>query len=217
MRHVFDVRRLGDPYFWYLYRGRLKWPYYRLRFAAFGSGSILDRPGFVYRPRLMSVGERVWISRGAWLEVPVQVPMGEPVLRIGNGVVIRQHVTVSAAESVVIEDDASIGAWTSIYDADHTLGPRGSTIWYPVVTTPIRIGRGTWIGERVAVLRGTDIGCHCVIGANSVVKGPIPDYSIAVGVPARVIGSTREMIDRWPLSDAAAHEQIARSGARAES
>jgi acetyltransferase-like isoleucine patch superfamily enzyme len=59
----------------------------------------------------------------------------------------------------------------------------------PLATAPIRIGRGTWIAERVAVLRGADIGRCCIIGANSVVKGTIPDYSIAVGSPARVVGT----------------------------
>jgi acetyltransferase-like isoleucine patch superfamily enzyme len=48
----------------------------------------------------------------------------------------------------------------------------------PLATSPIRIGRGTWIGER------------CIIGANSVVRGRIPDNSIAVGAPARVVGTT---------------------------
>jgi acetyltransferase-like isoleucine patch superfamily enzyme len=42
----------------------------------------------------------------------------------------------------------------------------------------------------VAVLRGADIGRRCIIGANSVVRGHIPDNSIAVGAPARVVGST---------------------------
>jgi acetyltransferase-like isoleucine patch superfamily enzyme len=62
----------------------------------------------------------------------------------------------------------------------------------PVVTGPISVGEGTWIGERCAILRGADIGRCCIIGANSVVRGEIPDYSIAVGAPARVVGSTRD-------------------------
>jgi acetyltransferase-like isoleucine patch superfamily enzyme len=57
------------------------------------------------------------------------------------------------------------------------------------VTAPIRIGRGTWIAERVAVLKGANIGRCCIIGAHSVVRGEIPDYSIAVGAPARVVGT----------------------------
>ena len=75
------------------------------------------------------------------------------------------------------------------------LGPTGNPIWYPQVTAPTRIGRGTWLGERVTVLRGSDVGHHCIVGAHSVVRGTIPDYSVAVGAPARVVGSTREMVD----------------------
>ena len=58
----------------------------------------------------------------------------------------------------------------------------------PVETAPVRIGRGTWLAERVAVLRGANIGRCCIVGANSVVRGEIPDYSIAVGAPAKVVG-----------------------------
>lgn len=48
------------------------------------------------------------------------------------------------------------------------------------------IGEGSWIGENVCVC-GANIGKHCVIGANSVVTKDIPDYSVAVGCPARII------------------------------
>ena len=46
------------------------------------------------------------------------------------------------------------------------------------------IGRDTWVGDRATVL--ADVGRHCVIGAGAVVTEPIPDYAIAVGVPAKV-------------------------------
>jgi len=52
---------------------------------------------------------------------------------------------------------------------------------------PVRIGAGSWIGYGSVVLPGAHIGRHVVIGANSVVTGTIPDYSVAAGVPARVI------------------------------
>lgn len=188
-------RRLLDPYAWFLNLGRLTRPYWRKRFAAFGDDSILYRPAWVYRPELIAIGKRVWITKGAWLEVSAGARSDAPILSIGDGVVIRQGVTISAAEAVSIEDDVLIAAWTSIYDSDHTLGPNGNAIWYPMRTSPVRIGRGTWLGERVSVLRGAEIGTHCIVGANSVVKGTLPDYSVAVGAPARVIGSTRSMVE----------------------
>ena len=63
----------------------------------------------------------------------------------------------------------------------------------PIVTSPVRIGAGTWVAERVAILRGADIGKGCIIGANSVVKGKIPDGSIAAGVPAKVVGKVNAL------------------------
>lgn len=50
----------------------------------------------------------------------------------------------------------------------------------------VEIGEGSWLGENVCII-GACVGKHCVIGANSVVTKDIPDYSVAVGSPARVI------------------------------
>jgi acetyltransferase-like isoleucine patch superfamily enzyme len=192
-----SLGNLLDPHTRFGLVGALTRPYWRRRFASFGDGSLIYKPEWVYRPDLIAIGERVWINPRVWLEVGgAGLHSSEPVLRISDGVVLRHHVTISAHESVVIEEDVLIAAWTSIYDSDHTLGRRGNAIWHPDVTAPVRVGRGTWLGERVAVLRGADIGTHCIIGANSVVKGTIPDYSVAAGAPAKVVGSTREMVDR---------------------
>jgi acetyltransferase-like isoleucine patch superfamily enzyme len=184
------VRRLLDPHLPFGLVGKLLRPWWRRRFAAFGDESLLYRPEWLYRPDLMTIGERVWLEIGG-----AGLHGSSPVLRVGNGVVMRHHVTISAHESVVIEDDVLIAAWTSIYDSDHTLGRQGNPIWHPDITEPVRVGRGSWLGERVAVLRGSNIGTHCIIGANSVVKGTIPDYSVAVGAPAKVVGSTKEMVE----------------------
>ena len=50
-----------------------------------------------------------------------------------------------------------------------------------------KIGENCFIGIGAAIQAGTILGNHCVVGANSVVKGIFPDYSIIAGVPAKVI------------------------------
>jgi len=173
-------------------RGRITRPWWRRRFHEFGAGSILYRPDWVFGPHLMTVGNGVMIFHGTWLSVErVAWEAAEPVLRIGDGVGIRPYCTISAAESIVIEDHVVLSAFSTVIDSDHTF-VRGepSVLRGALATSPIRIGRGTWIGERVAVLRGANIGSRCIIGANSVVRGDIPDNSIAVGAPARVVGAT---------------------------
>jgi lipopolysaccharide O-acetyltransferase len=175
-------------------RGKLVHPYWKRRFQSFGNGTILYHPNWIYGPHQMAMGTGVLMMRGIWLSVERPAwDLPGPVIRIGDFVGFRPYCTISAAESVTIEDNVNIGTFTTIIDSDHVHGSRYTNIVYggDLVTSPIRIGEGTWIGERVAILRGSNIGRQCTIGTNSVVRGEIPDYSVAVGAPARVVGSTK--------------------------
>ena len=77
-----------------------------------------------------------------------------------------------------------------VYITDNLHGYKDVTV--PIICQPITqlndviIGDGSWIGENVCII-GASIGKHCVIGANAVVTKDIPDYCVAVGVPAKVI------------------------------
>ena len=48
------------------------------------------------------------------------------------------------------------------------------------------------MAAKVSVLRNTIVGRGCVLGSHAVVKGVIPDYSIAVGAPARVVKNRKD-------------------------
>jgi acetyltransferase-like isoleucine patch superfamily enzyme len=72
----------------------------------------------------------------------------------------------------------------------------------------VSIGRETWLGQNVAVLPGAQIGIHCVIGANSVVNSTIPDFSVAVGTPARVIRRYNQETGAWERVADGANEKI---------
>ena len=175
-------------------RGNLVRPYWRRRFHHFGEGSILYKPNWVYGPHQIAIGSGVLMLHGIWLSVERAAwDLPAPVIQIGDLAGFRPYVTISAAESITIEDHVIVSAFTSIIDSDHVHSPDYPNIMYAgsLSTSPIRIGEGTWIGERCAILRGSNIGKKCTIGANSVVRGHIPDYSVAVGAPARVVGSTR--------------------------
>jgi acetyltransferase-like isoleucine patch superfamily enzyme len=77
-----------------------------------------------------------------------------------------------------------------VYITDQNHGYEDITRPISQQTQPERavvIGDGSWLGYGAVVLPGVTIGKHCVIGANSVVTSDIPDFSVAVGVPARVI------------------------------
>jgi acetyltransferase-like isoleucine patch superfamily enzyme len=54
----------------------------------------------------------------------------------------------------------------------------------------IRVGGDTYIGQNCIILAGARIGTNCIIGAGAVVRGEIPDNSVAMGNPATVVGRT---------------------------
>ena len=62
---------------------------------------------------------------------------------------------------------------------------------------PVTIGKHTWLGQNVVVLPGVSIGEHCVVGANSVVNSSIPDFSVAAGVPAKVVKRYNQKTKTW--------------------
>ncbi len=171
--------------------GRLRRPLWRLRFHSFGPGSVLHRPVWISGADGIAVGRACVLLRPRLTASRNTGDVGEPPLRIGDRVMMRPFASITAVESVTIEDDVSIASLSTVTDATHdvaaTSGPasQGSP-------APVRIGRGTGIAQRVAVLAGSNVGRYCYIEANSVVSGEIPDRSIATGVPARVVGTTRE-------------------------
>jgi acetyltransferase-like isoleucine patch superfamily enzyme len=59
----------------------------------------------------------------------------------------------------------------------------------PGTRTLVRIGEGAWVGSAAIVM--ADVGRHAIVGAGAVVTNPIPDYAVAVGVPARVVRDRR--------------------------
>ena len=174
-------------------RNKLFRPLRVRQFQAFGAHSLIDRPYWLYGTRQISIGERVVILRGAWIAVERMAwDKPAPVLIIGDGVGIRTGFTVSAAASVVIEDDVGMGADCTVIDSRHTWSSgHPNPIFNPVESDPVRIGRGTWLADRVTVSAGSEIGEHCAIGANSTVSGKVPDFSVVLGNPGRVVGSTR--------------------------
>ncbi len=66
--------------------------------------------------------------------------------------------------------------------------------------SPVKIGDYSFIGSGAIILPDTSIGRGCVVGAGSVVKGNIPDFSVVVGNPARIVGTTDD-IDRQYLNE----------------
>jgi len=104
-------------------------------------------------------------------------------LTIGVGAFVGWRCVIHNEASVEIGDRAAIGPEVVLLTTSHEIG-RSTRRAGDVVTAPIRIGRGAWIGARTLVLPGVTIGDGCVIAAGSVVIGDCDGDALYAGVPA---------------------------------
>jgi acetyltransferase-like isoleucine patch superfamily enzyme len=165
-------------------------------FGALGAGSIICfPPGTIMNERYIRIGSGTMIGPQVALSagmVPGQECPIDPVVRIGDRCLIGRGSGIVGHFSIDIGDDVWTGHHVYITDQNHGYADLDRPIsQQSMPERPVRIGSGSWIGHGSVILPGADIGEHVVIGANSVVTGIIPDFSVAVGAPARVIRDMR--------------------------
>jgi acetyltransferase-like isoleucine patch superfamily enzyme len=111
---------------------------------------------------------------------------------IGRNVTINEWVFIDGAGGVEIGDHCRIAHGCSFISEDHVFDDPDRPIWEQGrKVAPVVLEEDVWLGCGVRVTRGVRIGKGSVIGAGSVVTRDIPPYSVAAGVPARVIKSRR--------------------------
>lgn len=98
-------------------------------------------------------------------------------LSIGSQVYFNEYTMISCIDSVTIGNRCMFGPHVCIYDSDHQYDAK-TGVKHTSTTAPIVIGDGCWIGANVVILKGTEIGKNCVIGAGCIVSGKIPSGSI---------------------------------------
>ena len=162
--------------------------YYKLFLGRVGNKSKLIEPMRLRNIHNIHIGEGVIINRHAFLLTLQEDKSVVPRLTIADGCVIghMNHITcireVEIGENVLTAD--------RVFISDHSHSFSETTV--PILRQPIiskgkvSIGDGSWIGEN-AVILSCNVGKNCVIGSNAVVLSDIPDYCVAVGVPARIV------------------------------
>lgn len=159
------------------------------RLHSLGKRSTLGRATLVRNPRVIAIGERVTVESG-FVFADLRCGYGSlPKIRIGDGCTILFRFQCNAAECVTIGENVLIASNVLITDSDHVVEPNGdpTTRSTKLITRPVSIGHDCWLGQNAVILKGVTIGHHCIVGANTVVTRDVPDCSIVVGNPGRVI------------------------------
>lgn len=118
---------------------------------------------------------------------------------IDDGVYAGANISIITADTVKIEKNVLLASYISIIGHNHGMNPESKDNYgkQPLLGAPTCIKEGAWIGERVCILPGVTIGKKAIIGSGSVVTKNIPDYSIAVGNPAKVLKRWNFETHKW--------------------
>ena len=183
-------RRMLTPEYLTYYR---RWLWHRAHVAA--TRQHVELQGMVFFGRRVELTGRTGHGRlvvGPWTHLgddnklrahEGQLTVGEKVV-MGRDNVINTYLDIEVGAASILAD------WIYVCDFDH----RTERLDVPIkdqgiVKSPTRIGGDVWVGEKASVLRGVDIGHGSVIASHCLVNTDVPPFSIAVGVPVRVVKS----------------------------
>ncbi|MGQ4068845.1 MULTISPECIES: sugar O-acetyltransferase [Enterococcus] len=126
---------------------------------------------------------------------PFTVDYGKNIT-FGKNCFVNHYCYFMDGAKITIGNNVFFGPYTGLYTATHPLPSiyRNEGL---EKAKPITIGNDCWLGANVSIMPGVTIGSGCVIGAGSVVTQNIPDNSLVVGVPGKVISK----IDQSALLD----------------
>jgi len=183
---------------------------YRLLLGSVGRGCYLEKNLRFFRPGRLFLAERVFLGENSFFDVGHD----QDAIRIGADSHISRNVTMrTQAGEISVGRQVNIGSGSFIYSfggieigdfclianqvellsADHRIDRLDIPMRFQGRTLDrIVIGPDVYLGTHCVVLGGVKIGHGAVIGAGAVVTRDIPDFAVAVGVPARVIRTRSE-------------------------
>jgi len=196
----------------YVFRKRL----YPHLFQDVGNGVIFGKGIVLRHPGRITLGNRVAIDDYGLLDAS---GAGEEGVHLGDDVIVSRNCVIQGKTGpVVIGSKTDIGCNTILSSSTGIVIGRSVLIagncyigggrylsdrWdIPMMEQgvyskgPVAIADDVWLGAGAIVLDGVSIGKGCIVGAGAVVTKDIPDYTVAVGVPARIISNRKEIHDQ---------------------
>ena len=181
---------------------------YPMLLGSCGRNVVFGQHVVLRHPHKIHLGSNVVVDDLCLLDAKGESNRG---IRIGDGVFVGRHSILSckngdidladganigfncevfSASRVAIGRNVLIAAYTYVIGGDHDFSDPTKTVLEQTRTSAgVTIGDGAWIGAGAKILDGVTVGEGAVIGAGAVVRDSVPASAIAVGIPARIVGT----------------------------
>lgn len=139
--------------------------------------------------------KKLKLGKDVFIKAPWASSISSPTI-IGDGTRINGPIRIVGKGRVLIGKYGALGADIKIISSNHVMNRANLQIYLDDVcefntisfqSGEVIVGNNVWIGDSVIVLSGVHIGDGSIVGSGAVVTRDIPPFSIAVGVPAKVI------------------------------
>jgi acetyltransferase-like isoleucine patch superfamily enzyme len=175
--------------FWGL-RGLLYKPF----FGKYQLPSYIGKPIYIGNFNRIFINKRVRILPGARIEVINK----ESSIVFQENISIGQNMHITSGGELIIGKNTTFAENVMITNLDHEYKKIGVHILkQPMIVKETKIGENCFIGFGAVIQAGTILGNQCIVGSNAVVRGTFPDYSVIVGVPARIIKRYNLVSKKW--------------------
>lgn len=166
---------------------------YKPFFKHIGNMTYIGKPCFIEGRKRISVGNRTRIFPGIRMEA-----IGSGEISIGDNCAIEQNVHITSGGGLSIGDDVTILGNVCITNIDHEYqNIDQSVLEQNNIVSHTSIGQGSFLGYGSIIQAGTQLGKHCIVGANSVIRGEFPDYCVIVGSPGRIVKRYNASLKEW--------------------
>src|SRR5215813_12862388 len=175
--------------------------------GACGRNVVFGQNVVLRHPHKIRIGDRVFIDDNCLIDAKgdsnAGITIGSGVfvgrnsilsckngdIELGEGANVGFNCEIFSASRVTIGRDTLLAAYCYVIGGDHDVGdPSASVLSQARRSAGVAIGAGAWLGAGAKILDGVVIGDRAIVGAGAVVREPLPEGAIAVGIPARVVG-----------------------------